>query len=317
MKSSHNIIFSTALLLLLVSCGNDKSSSKSSAADVTTRAASETESLDTLGPDSLYNAKFMTLNPQVNGTIPGSATIRRQNDKVFAYIRIFAGAAGAWHPQNIYTGDRCPTMADDENRDGFIDIIEGNKVWGNVLIPLDADIGSQNGGKNFYPLGDMSGSYFYERLTSFKRMINDLQDADKDPHDHIVKMATNEELSLLGKVVVIQGVLTSTNLPDTVAGMGRFKAPQMLPIACGVFQKVTSFPGTSDNGQIPGPVGDVIEGQDRPASPGEGETSGDTGGGSRTGGTNDSETGETPTSSDGGGSGSSTSGSDYGDDDDE
>ena len=192
MKSSHNIIFSTALLLLLVSCGNDKSSSKSSAADVTTRATAETESLDTLGPDSLYNAKFMTLNPQVNGTIPGSATIRRQNDKVFAYIRIFAGAAGAWHPQNIYIGDRCPTMADDENRDGFIDIIEGNKVWGNVLIPLDADIGSQNGGKNFYPLGDMSGSYFYERLTSFKRMINDLQDADKDPHDHIVKMATNE-----------------------------------------------------------------------------------------------------------------------------
>ena len=69
----------------------------------------------------------------------------------------------------------------DLNLDGFIDIIEAQKVLGRILIPLDADISSQNSGRNFYPLADLSGSYHYERVTSFKRFFNDLKSEDKNP----------------------------------------------------------------------------------------------------------------------------------------
>lgn len=288
------IIPTIAALALLTACGGGESSKSGS-----TVQREVVGNPDGSSVDGLFLAPFSTMNPHVNGTIPGSATLRKADDRFFAYVRLFAGGSRTWHPQAVYSGGRCPNLGDDANGDGYIDIVEAQNVLGKVIIPLDSDIGTQSSGRNFYPLADLSGNYHYERVTSFRRLHNDLKSEDRTPEDNIMKLGPDEGLAIEGKVVMIQGVADSVMLPDSVATIGRYRKNNMLPIACGVFSKVGDIPGTSDAGQIPGPVAPVEEGQDRPAGEGEGETTGGGTSGSNGGGSNDSDTTDTETTNNG------------------
>lgn len=307
-KVSHKIISSVALLSLVVACGKDSDKSSRSGTGAGS-VEEEVAPVDGSNIDGHYQAKFITLNPHVNGTIPGSANFFRKEEKLFAYVRLFAGGVRAWHMQHVYTGGRCPTLSDDTNGDGFIDINEAEAVMGKILIPLDADISSQQSGRRFFPLADLSGYYHYERITSFRRFLQDLQEEDKDLTDDIVKLAPGEGLRIKGKTVLIQGVSEIVELPETVGTKGRHRPFQTLPIACGVFEKMEGIPGTPyAQDEIPGPVAEVEEGQDRPADDDiPSTTGGSTGGGGTTGtGSNDSDDGNGPVSD---GEGRSTSGS--------
>ena len=283
-------------LSLFSSCGKNSTNEKKEAqqsgqSETTTEVAADGSNIQ-----GSYLAIFETLNGQVNGTLPGSATVLRKDDKIYFYLRLFAGMPKAWHPQGIYTGNRCPKIEDDENGDGFIDIQEAFKVIGKVIVPLDADPGSQNGGKNFYPLGDLSGSYHYERIVNFQRFFKDLKEEDKIPDDNIAKLGPDEGLAIEGQVIMIQGVSEETTLPETVASEGRRSAFQTLPIACGVFKKNDVIPGVPDDGEIPGPVADIEEGQDRPAPDEDWVPTPGTGPQVPGGGSNESDTGDTETS---------------------
>lgn len=220
--------------------------------------------LDGSNVEGLYMAKFFTMNPGVNGSLPGSATLFRHDDKFMAYVRLFGGAPNAWHQQNVYTGNRCPNAGDDLNQDGYIDIEEGNRIWGDILLPLDSNLRSQKSGANIYPMADASGNYFYERETSFEEMFNDLKSEDKNLNDDWVKLASDQGLDFEGRVVVVMGTASTVDYPPTVASLDNRPAHQTLPIACGVFKKVTQIPGEAYNGEIPGPV-------DGPAPVPEGE----------------------------------------------
>jgi hypothetical protein len=274
---------------LAYSCGKDEGSKKSASS----RPVQEVVATDGSNIQGLYMASFKTLNSQVNGTLPGSMTFLRKEEKLFLYLRLFAGMPKAWHMQGVYSGSRCPTNKDDTNDDGFIDIMEAQKVLGKLLIPLDSDPGTQSGGARFYPLGDLSGSYHYERVVSFQRLFNDLKSEDRDPEDHIRKLAPDEPFILEGRPILVQGILETTDLPDTIASFGRWRPFQTLPIACGIFRKVDKIPGTPDDGIIPGPVADPAEWVDRPAE----ETEWSDGNGPSTGeGSNDADDGNGPMS---------------------
>lgn len=297
-KLSTSIVSSLAVVALLTSCGKD---SKNKSEDtVSTREARQEEELalpsDGSNIDGLYNAKFITLNPQVNGTIPGSVTFYRKNDQLNAYVRLFAGAPKAWHQQFVYEGTRCPDQSDDLNGDGFIDILEAEAVMGKILVPLDSDISSQNSGRRFFPLGDPSGYYHYERVTSFRRFLADLQSEIKDPNSDMTKLGPGKGLQLIGRTVLILGINDDIQLPDTVATKGRFKAFQNFPIACGTFVKVDEVPGNEVESEVPGPIADVMEGQDRPAGEVPESTGGRSTSGTTTGSTNDSDNGDGPVS---------------------
>jgi hypothetical protein len=214
--------------------------------------------------EGLYMARFTTLNPHVNGTLPGSATLHRQEDKFYAYVRLFGGAPNAWHQQYIHEGSRCPNAGDDLNADGYIDVTESNKVVGRVLIPLDANISSQSAGKNIFPMSDEAGTYFYERVTPFQKLFNDLKDTDKNIFDNFMKLAPEDGLDIEGKVIVIHGASEDLSLPETVASTERRSQSQTLPIACGVFKPVTTIPGEPLGDEIPGPIGEVEEGDSIP-----------------------------------------------------
>jgi hypothetical protein len=304
MKTTAALASLFALFGLLSSCGGGGGGSSgegvSSQAPTTSILPQNEETSETADGhgeeiDGHYLANFTTLNGQINGTIPGSVTFFKNEDKLQIYLRLFAGQPQAWHQQKIYTGNRCPTMTDDLNGDGVIDITEAEAVLGNIIVPLDADISSQASGKNFYPVADLSGSYYYERIVNFTRFLADLQAEDKTPTDNTAKLAPGEPFNIVGRPVLVQGVTEATVIPETVAsGTTRHRAWQTLPIACGTFQKVTTTPGRPDDSVIPGPVADVQEGQDLP-SPDDGFGSTGTGTGTGTGG--------------GGGGGSNSAGS--------
>lgn len=264
-----NMILPLAILLMTSGCGvNEKEKKNSPLPENQTARAEETKEpapLDGSNIQGHYQAKFITLNPHVNGTIPGSANFYREDQKIFAYVRLFAGGVKAWHMQNVYLGERCPTINDDLNKDGFIDINEAEKVLGKILIPLDSDISSQNSGKRFFPLADLSGYYHYERISNFDRFLKDLQEPDKDLEDNIVKLPDGEGLTIVGKTFMVQGISETVTLPETVATKENRRSFQTLPVACGVFEKVTKAPGeVYVENEIPGPVAEVEEGQDRP-----------------------------------------------------
>lgn len=187
-----------------------------------------------------YQAKFTTLNPHINGTIPGSVNFYRLKNQVYAYVRLFAGGVKSWHMQNVYEGSRCPTAADDANLDGIIDIEEAELVLGKRIIPLDGNISSQRAGKNFYPTGDLAGSYHYEKLASHQKLMKDLRATDPDPGDDLMKLEPGENLNLGKRAVLIQGVAKNVNLPGTVASKGPYASYKTLPIACGLFRRISS-----------------------------------------------------------------------------
>lgn len=189
--------------------------------------------------EEMFLAKFQTLNSHVNGTIAGSSTLYLKGERVHAYNRLFAGAPEAWHMQNIYTGSKCPTVNDDKNLDGIIDIQEGSSAWGNILLPLDADLNSQLSGYKTFPVADSYGSYIYEREAWLNNLMNDLRAPDPDTTDNIVKLPRNGKLNLEGKVVVVFGISEHfAHLPETVASIETYPAWKTLPIACGVFKKI-------------------------------------------------------------------------------
>jgi hypothetical protein len=251
-----HIIGVMLLLFFIVACGKSDSSA---GMPVEKNKILPVDGSNIMG---LYMAKFFTINPGVNGTLPGSATLQRQDDQFLAYVRLFGGAPNAWHQQNVHVGKRCPNASDDLNRDGYIDIEEGNLVWGKIILPLDSNLRSQKSGKNIYPIADATGSYFYERETSFEEMFNDLKSEDKDLNDPWIKLASDKGLDFEGKVVVVHGTASDIDYPPTVVSADNRPVFQTLPIACGVFKKVTKIPGEPYDGTIPGPIDPEVSGDE-------------------------------------------------------
>lgn len=281
-----------------------------------------------------YVADFVTLNPHVNGDIPGSAVILREENTLKMFVRFSLGSPSAAHFQNIHMGNRCPNISDDTNGDGFIDIQEAMAVVGNVIVPLDSDISSQRSQNRFWPKAFENGSYTWNETTSFKHFWSDLKGKDWDEKDNIVKLSEDQGLAITGKVVMIQGFSAerADELPETVASAKRYPSYVTLPVACGIYMPQNEIAGEEYVDQIPAdmPVGGVEEGQDRPAPEGAGEIPGngttyegpdntDTGDdntdigetttGGTTGSTPDEERDPTPTPTTGGVTGGSTGGS--------
>jgi hypothetical protein len=242
------------ICLILLGCNVQKFDNK--AKKVTQRNINP---IDGSNIEGHYQAKFITLNPQINGTIPGSANFYRKNNQLYAYVRLFGGGVNAWHIQNVYTGTRCPNSADDINGDGFIDIEEAEKVLGDIIIPLDGNIESQRLGAKRFPYADLSGSYAYERVTSFSKFMNDLNLMDDNLEDNIVKIRSDIGFDFKNLTVLILGIEKDKELPETIATKIPFEKNETFPITCGVYKKIENLPGEEyDENNIPGPFEDDL-----------------------------------------------------------
>ncbi len=271
--------FTTLLLgvgiLNLSSCGGGGGSSSGDAQRQQDEVAVDAEL------EGQYMAKLQTINQTAAGFITGSVTMAREKKELLSDVRFSGLHPNLIHSQYIHSGTSCPT--NDDNGDGFIDAVESAKASGGILIPLDGDLSSQDRGSSTFPVSDPVGVYTYSEITSYDRFIDDLREEDRDLDDDFVKIGADKNLNFEGRIVIIYGVAPETVLPETVARRGRLANFQTLPVACGVFRKVTSVPGTvdDDSGMGPAPEGETVGG-------GNGDDDGSTvviGGGSGGGGT--------------------------------
>jgi hypothetical protein len=254
----NKLLLLTVCSGLLLSCSKSGGGggSKATSAVPTIAETSESEMAGT------YQAVFAPLNTNVSGHLNGSLTIVKEKNDFIADVRFSEGPASTLHTQTIHVGNRCPTLADDLNADGWIDGEELAQVVKEILIPLDDDISSQRMGLGTYPAADEFGYYFWSRATTLDKLMEDLHEEDINLTDDYVKLGNVKSLSMLGKVVVISGVPTTTPLPETVIGRGRMTPHQALPVACGVIRKLESVPGVIDTDitSIPVPGGESIGG---------------------------------------------------------
>jgi hypothetical protein len=215
-------------------------------------------------PMGQYLAVLKPLNEQVSGKVTGAMTLSREEDELIGDVRFSGGplTAKVIHSQSVHSGRRCPTLEDDINNDGFIDGVEGEIVYGKILIPLDGDLNSQRMGGGIYPIADDFGSYVYSQLASYEKFKTDLYEIDLDPKDQVMKIKEGDIISFSDKAVVIFGISKSADLPDSVASNTRFGKFQSFPIACGILKKITTIPGTlhQDDSGLPLPQGASVGG---------------------------------------------------------
>ncbi len=223
-KLVSTILLGTCLLAL-ASCGSDSGGSSNS-------SERQEQQLDDQG---IYRAVLKPLNTAVAGNTTGTVEIRIVGDDVSVLSNVVGAPAGVKHLQNITTASSCPVT--DANGDTFIDVAEAG---GKFLLPLDSDLSEQLDGMDFGPIANSSGSYIYRRSTTLSQMLADLRAFDPDPLDPVVKIGPDQDLKLAGRVLIVHGVDSSSNLPDTVVTTGNLSTEQSLPIACGQLVRITS-----------------------------------------------------------------------------
>ena len=219
-------------LLTLAACGGSGGSGSNSNKTETTRILQRQEDI------GLYQAILAPLNSSVAGETVGNVQVEVVGDDFAVEVRVKGAPAGVKHIQSIMTGTSCPDLSQDVNGDGLIDIMEGMKSFGKVLIPLDSNLSEQIAGSDFGPIANSAGAYVYRRSTSLTTLLADLRAADPDTQDHIVKLPFGSDLNLSGRIVVVHGVSTDSALTDSVATIGDMSPAQSLPIACGKLVRI-------------------------------------------------------------------------------
>ncbi len=121
----------------------------------------------------------------------------------------------------------CATAAADVDGDGIIDLIETEPMSGTTMVPFHDDPVSMQIVNDTYPKASAAGSYHYEKTVSLSALTAAFAKTFDDP-----------DLDLDKRVVYIHGVPADTELPASVASLGKIPAQVTLPIACGKIERV-------------------------------------------------------------------------------
>jgi len=245
------------LLLIVISCTDKGSSEKNIRSQRSEQNPVEIEieapEVPQIDIDQLLHGQYLApldpINFNVTGKIYGafvfSRDVESKEDEVVMDIHLNRAGANVVHVQSLKEYSRCPTLDDDENQDGIIDIIEAEAVMGKTLVPMDGDISTQASHDGEYPVGDQYGNYIYSKYTEFNILMDDLRD-HYSPYPEYKKLTAEEYFDIESRSVLVQGIDPSIALPSTVRTRSPLSAHQSLPIACGVITKILSPPG-SDN----------------------------------------------------------------------
>lgn len=192
-----------------------------------------------------YRAILQPLAPELFGASEGILDIEIKGDHFIAAVNMHEVHSGIKHYQTILGHGSCPDLSDDMNGDGVIDINEALARAGKILIPLDSNVGSQLKGMDYGPIANNFGQYVYRRSTALSELLADLRFSDPDLTDAVVKLPFGMNLNLPGRVVFIHGVQGDTFLPESVGTVDAYSKDQILPVACGIIERVKTSGGES------------------------------------------------------------------------
>ncbi len=181
------VLLTIFLLITLISCGSDKDEFEEE------KAREEEINQETQGT---YETYLIPVNTETAGSTVGYFMIRILDDEVRVRGEV-ENSPRTFHKQFLHLGSDCPGPDADTDLDGVVSLEESVQITGPALIPLDDNLSSQRAGNRF-PVADSMGAYTYFEITSLRLMMNDLQ---------------REELSLVGKTIVIYGIGGNSSLP--------------------------------------------------------------------------------------------------------
>ena len=182
-----------------------------------------------------YVAHLQPMNTSVTHTsATGHARFVVDGDKLTITIDVHGASPNTVHWQHFHgfkTGEAatCPTMAEDANHDGIVDLIEAGKTSGTTMVPFITDPTSMDVAHGTYPKADAKGTYHYRETVSLKAL-----DAA------FAKGFPGQKLDLAKRVVFVHGVPDNTKLASTVASLGPIPAQVTIPIACGRIVRASS-----------------------------------------------------------------------------
>lgn len=178
---------------------------------------------DAASESEVYKVKLEALNTDAGyRAVKGEANLRIIGDKLTVQVNANGLQPGMVHPQHIHAAGSCPSPAADSNGDGFIDVVEGVPSYGGILIPLDAELTNLSFQTSFPNPENDAGAITYRESASVASL----------------EAETGEDLNLDGRHIVLHGVSSQTNLPESVQSLGGLPAYLTLPVACGEIVKV-------------------------------------------------------------------------------
>jgi hypothetical protein len=162
--------------------------------------------------EGTYTGEFIVLN-RAQTRFNADLILWIRGDQFYTKIFLPSGPARIRYQQYLHKGSRCPTLNDDTNHDGVIDMSEVFAVSGEILIPLDGYIQEQERGSGWYPVATKTGSYYYSRSASVTKMLQDLHSRDPRRGDGMTKLRKGEHLDLTSRVIVIYGTKSDPLFP--------------------------------------------------------------------------------------------------------
>lgn len=170
--------FKTVTLVFILStlnaCGENSGHSKNAGTPQQEEALS----------DGIFKAILRPYNFTAAGWIPNGMADLKITGNEFEVKSWLDDSANVIHKQHIHTGTKCPSLENDLNKDGFVDLDETIKISGNVLLALDNDLNSDAPEGSLFP----KGNFAYSQSGQISNAVE-------------------------GKVIIISGTATDPNLP--------------------------------------------------------------------------------------------------------
>jgi hypothetical protein len=179
---------------------------------------------------AIFRATLTQINPQASATTP-SATIEviaQEESNLLEVDLQGTGLDNVNHPTFLWSGDSCPTAADDDNGDGIVDAEEAADVLGGIVLALDGDITDEAIQAGF-PGGSSPSYQASEPLTQVLAAARAPQ-----VNPLFTPLDADELLLLETRVIVMHGVGEGLLLPaNPIAGIDGLTVREAVPVLCG------------------------------------------------------------------------------------
>lgn len=128
-----------------------------------------------------------------------------KGQQFYARVVMTRGQSATVYQQYIHKNARCPDQGDDLNGDGLLSASEVEKVSGEMMIPLDRIIKTQNEGADWFPRSNGEGMYYYSRAADLTILIRDLR--------NLKKIELNENFDFDRRTIVLYRSSSTSFIP--------------------------------------------------------------------------------------------------------